>query len=526
MAYSGAEPKPVIAGGTGKSSFTAYAVICGGITSQGALQSIASVGTAGQVLTSNGAAALPTFQSAAASGAVLSVGVDAHTAPGTSPVLPTVGGLVTITGAQVASGTVGANVIRTDSLAANTLTIEIQRTTTAAATDSTKNGVAHFDSADFTVDTNGFVSAATTGFVKTLTGDSGGAIPPSSNNIGVVGGSTAAGTSPVAVAGATNTLTVNVQKSQAIAATDATKVGLAAFDSASFAVDANGFVTASATGVIKTITGNSGGAESPSAGNFNILGTGSITVAGTANTETVQLTGLTNHALQVGAGTATLTQLATTATAGQVLQSAGSSSDPAYSTATYPSTTTVSQILYSSATNVVSGLATANRAVVTTSATGVPVVTALATDGQLIIGSTAGAPAAATLTAGTGITITNASNSITVAVTGGGNTWSSITANQTLVVNNGYFVTSGTLSLALPAAAVVGDTIYVVLRGGTSYSITQASGQQIFFGNTNTTSGAGGSLASSAAGDSIRMVCSATNTTWVVIDSVGNLTVT
>lgn len=55
-------------GGTGRSSATAYAVVCGGTTSTGALQSIASVGTSGQVLTSNGAGALPTFQSAGGGG--------------------------------------------------------------------------------------------------------------------------------------------------------------------------------------------------------------------------------------------------------------------------------------------------------------------------------------------------------------------------------------------------------------------------------------------------------------------------
>jgi hypothetical protein len=49
-------------GGTGASSLTAYAVLCGGTTSTGAVQPIASVGTAGHVLTSNGAGALPTFQ--------------------------------------------------------------------------------------------------------------------------------------------------------------------------------------------------------------------------------------------------------------------------------------------------------------------------------------------------------------------------------------------------------------------------------------------------------------------------------
>jgi hypothetical protein len=50
-------------GGTGLSSATAYAVLCGGTTSTGAFQSIASVGSSGYVLTSNGAGALPTMQS-------------------------------------------------------------------------------------------------------------------------------------------------------------------------------------------------------------------------------------------------------------------------------------------------------------------------------------------------------------------------------------------------------------------------------------------------------------------------------
>jgi hypothetical protein len=55
-------PLPTAQGGTGLTSTTAYAVLCGGTTSTGNLQSIAGVGTSGQVLTSNGAGALPTFQ--------------------------------------------------------------------------------------------------------------------------------------------------------------------------------------------------------------------------------------------------------------------------------------------------------------------------------------------------------------------------------------------------------------------------------------------------------------------------------
>lgn len=60
--FTGGTDIVVADGGTGRSSATAYAVICGGTTSTAAQQSVASVGTSGQVLTSNGAGALPTFQ--------------------------------------------------------------------------------------------------------------------------------------------------------------------------------------------------------------------------------------------------------------------------------------------------------------------------------------------------------------------------------------------------------------------------------------------------------------------------------
>lgn len=57
-------------GGTGLTSATAYAVLCGGTTSTGAFQSIAGVGSIGQVLTSNGPGALPTFQNVTGTGTV------------------------------------------------------------------------------------------------------------------------------------------------------------------------------------------------------------------------------------------------------------------------------------------------------------------------------------------------------------------------------------------------------------------------------------------------------------------------
>ena len=59
-----ANPLTVSNGGQGNSSLTTYAVLCGGTTSTNPIQSIASVGTSGQKLVSNGAGALPTMQTA------------------------------------------------------------------------------------------------------------------------------------------------------------------------------------------------------------------------------------------------------------------------------------------------------------------------------------------------------------------------------------------------------------------------------------------------------------------------------
>jgi hypothetical protein len=51
-------------GGTGRASAIPYSVICGGISTTGQHQSVADVGTSGQLLTSNGAGTLPTWEDA------------------------------------------------------------------------------------------------------------------------------------------------------------------------------------------------------------------------------------------------------------------------------------------------------------------------------------------------------------------------------------------------------------------------------------------------------------------------------
>jgi hypothetical protein len=82
-------------GGTGLVSTTAYSIICGGTTSTGVLQSVASLGTLGQVLTSQGAGALPIWTT---SGVVASLYMDGNIAPNYTPIV-TPGQFVKIVGA-------------------------------------------------------------------------------------------------------------------------------------------------------------------------------------------------------------------------------------------------------------------------------------------------------------------------------------------------------------------------------------------------------------------------------------------
>ncbi len=61
-------PITVPQGGTGIATTTAYAVVCGGTTSTGQLQTVSGLGSSGNVLTSSGAGALPTWQPAGGGG--------------------------------------------------------------------------------------------------------------------------------------------------------------------------------------------------------------------------------------------------------------------------------------------------------------------------------------------------------------------------------------------------------------------------------------------------------------------------
>ena len=151
----------------------------------------------------------------------------------------------------------------------------------------------------------------------------------------------------------------------------------------------------------------------------------------------------------------------------------------------------------------------------------------VATNGQLPIGSTGADPTLATLTAGVGISITNGAGSITIAGTGGGLAWTDVTGTtQAMAVNNGYTANNaGVVTLTLPASAAYGSIFAVVGKGAGGWKVAQNASQIIHFGITDTTSGTGGSLASTKQYDVVYLLTTVADTGFTVIQSVGNITV-
>lgn len=190
------------------------------------------------------------------------------------------------------------------------------------------------------------------------------------------------------------------------------------------------------------------------------------------------------------------------------------------------------------------------------------------TDGQLLIGSSAGVPAFATATgtngiaftpghnslvitnsaipnsalanssitvsAGTGISISGSpvslGGTVTINATGAGFTWTDATnASYTVAAQNGYVADRGTLvTFTLPTNNALGDTIQIVGKGAGGWTIVYAAGQQIFFGSSTTTATTG-ALASTNAHDCVTLVCttaSASAPIFTVSNAVGNLTIT
>lgn len=264
------------------------------------------------------------------------------------------------------------------------------------------------------------------------------------------------------------------------------------------------------------------------------LGTITVTSGGGIGTVTVPnggtgRTSFTVDGIIIGGATTTgpLQQIVNGAS-GTILRSSGVGAIPAFSTATYPATTTVSQLLYSSSANVVGGLATVNRASLSTNATGVPTWLAL-TDGQFVIGSTAGAPAAGTITAGTGVSVVLSSNGLTINSTGGGLATLPIAGTtQAAAVNTKYIALNvGQTTLTLPATYAVGDVIALIgSTANTGGWIVQAGTGDTVRVNNATTSAGGTVTCTAVAGQTIYLECDVANTSWVMTGTVSVLLTT
>jgi hypothetical protein len=241
---------------------------------------------------------------------------------------------------------------------------------------------------------------------------------------------------------------------------------------------ANWNLLASDTGPLDTLTGDSGGAISPTAGNITLAGTGGqIATAGGGSTITFSLTGpytpstYTAHGVLLGEGASPIVATAA-GTNGQLLIGS-TGADPAFSTVTSsggtitvtggahtlnldlaaPVTvpnggtgaTTLTGVLTGNGTGAVTANAVTNHGVVVGGASNAVGSTAVGATGTLLAGVTGADPAftgspsvSGTVTAGTGITSTTGN---IVATAGAVNAGTSITATLgAITATNGNLV--------------------------------------------------------------------------------------
>jgi len=127
------------------------------------------------------------------------------------------------------------------------------------------------------------------------------------------------------------------------------------------------------------------------------------------------------------------------------------------------------------------------------------------------------------LTAGSNIAISQAGNNITISGTAiPGVSWTNVSGtSQAMVADGGYVAANaGTVTLTLPATAGFGTILYIVGQGSGGiggWSIAQNSGQAIHIGSSVSTTGVGGSVSSTNTFDSLVLLCTVANTTFVAL---------
>lgn len=108
-----------------------------------------------------------------------------------------------------------------------------------------------------------------------------------------------------------------------------------------------------------------------------------------------------------------------------------------------------------------------------------------------------------------------------------GITWTEVTGtSQTAAINNGYITNNaGLVTVTIPTTAPVGSIVRIAGKGAGGWKLAQNASEIIHFDGIDTTTGTGGSLASTVRYDAVEIVCIVADTEWVVISSIGNLTI-
>ncbi len=202
---------------------------------------------------------------------------------------------------------------------------------------------------------------------------------------------------------------------------------------------------------VETLTGNSGGPVPPNAA-FNI----NITANTTMGIDTIGNVG--THTINIVAFQASTTQLGTIQLATNAESIAGTDANKAITAASLGAKL---------------GTQTLNGLPIGGSTSGALTWTADPADGQLLIGKGGLAPVLGTLTAGAGISITNAPGSITIANTGGSAlAYTNVNTTPYIVLPGDQFLgvdcSGAPITIQLPNAPSTGRLIIVKDRTGSS----------------------------------------------------------
>lgn len=289
------------------------------------------------------------------------------------------------------------------------------------------------------------------------------------------------------------------------------------------------------TGIL-SITGDSGGAIGPDgANNINLLSGANLTVTGNpgANTLTVTLDATVADQFDADSGSAIpAAGILNVLGAGGTVTSAAGNTVTITSGPTVPTQFDTDAGTATPAANILNvlggtGIDTAGAANTVTVNADATVATTYTCDAG------SATPAANNLNViGSGSTVTSgAGSTVTITSTGGGIIWNviSVVGPTTMAIDNGYLTNVASPSvcgLTLPLTSVVGSVLCITGMNTGGWTIGQNAGQNIRVVDQITTTGVGGSVASSEPNASICLVCSVANTSWIAYNSMGNLIIT